>query len=271
VEGCRACRAELAALVGTDEAVRRAVFALGEAAPPADYFDGLADRIAARIDAPEVIPMVAAAAAAVPREPTPKGTGRLGWILGGLAAASGAIGAALFVSLHWRAEKRPSSGATPAPAPAKTEPQPVAEEKEAKQVDQAAAPVASPPPPGPAPAEKPPPPPPPEKTTKPVVAARPDDAPAIEARPADKPAEMAKPGGVAPLDRDVARCWSKFRESGTVVVKVTVAEDGSVTDVTPEGTLGQTASGKCVAEAVRRARFEGETGTFRVTFTLPRK
>jgi hypothetical protein len=263
VEGCTACRAELAALVGTDETVRGAVFALAEAAPPADYFDGLADRIAARLDEPDVIPI--AAAAVKPREVTPKGAGRLGWLLGGLAAVSGAVGTFLFITLHRGAGARQDTAVAPPPGQAPRSPA-AAEEVKAAPPEEPA-PMATPAP-APKQEEKP------KSVAAPAPAAPPADKMADQPvdKPADKPA--AKPAKPAEdrVERDVARCWQKFQQKGTVVVKVTVAEDGSVTDVTPEGTLGSTPSGKCVAEAVRQGHFADRgPGTFRVTFTLPKQ
>jgi Putative zinc-finger len=265
VEGCPGCRAELAALMATDEKVKGAVFALSEAAPPADYFDELAGRIDAKLDAPPA---------------RPPGATRMMVGLGAAAIMSGAIGVVLFIRLHEGpgsridALRRGPGGATrgetaaPAPPPAPP-PTPVVESKAEPDDGRAAAPEK----PADRPADEP--------EAQPKAAAKPSAAaPAPKPmRAADKGAavetpkeeESAEGGGGAVSPPEVRACWEKHRQDGVVVARITVDADGRVTDVVSEGTLAATPSGACVAEAVRQTRYpEGAARTFRVTFSLHR-
>jgi hypothetical protein len=115
VEGCADCRAELTLLIAADDKVRGALSRLGPAVPPPGYFEGLAARIDAGLDAPA-------------RSPARRGATRMMWTLGLTSLVCGAAGAALFVKTRmgsWGGTRPAPSAAAPPIAPAEP-PTPVA-------------------------------------------------------------------------------------------------------------------------------------------------
>ncbi len=295
LDGCAACRAELAALASVDQAVARTLRAAEE--PPPGYLDGVWHRLEPRLGpdpeldeikklAAEVVshsgarsaPSMPAVATSLGQVVVPAGRPgrrRAPWLaFGGAAAAA----AALLLGWVWlargpqgeRVQSPPTTGPEPPPVVAVAPPEPKPAETPAPPPQ--ATPVA------PAPAA----PPPPKMEHRAGVprhepggaAAKEAAAPAAET-PAPKVEEMlvppppAQPEPVLPeklahedIERGMVKiasrvqaCFDLHAIEGKVMVKVKILPDGGVGAADVEGKAAGSEGGDCVAKAVREAKF----------------
>jgi hypothetical protein len=99
-----------------------------------------------------------------------------------------------------------------------------------------------------------------------VAAAAPEPSAPPAAGAAPNTDEIA--AAMKPLRAEI-KSGCPFGQRGVITVRVEVAGDGHVANVTPEGPLAEQPSAACVLDAVRRTRFPGSAGSsFRYPFAV---
>jgi hypothetical protein len=99
-----------------------------------------------------------------------------------------------------------------------------------------------------------------------VAAAAPEPTAPVASGTAPDTDEIAT--AMKPLRAEV-KAGCPFGRRGVITVRVEVASDGHVANVTPEGPLAEQPSAACVLDAVRRTRFPASAGSsFRYPFAV---
>jgi hypothetical protein len=100
----------------------------------------------------------------------------------------------------------------------------------------------------------------------PAAAAPAESAPAPTGSAAPNTDEIA--AAMKPVRAEIKSACT-FGQRGSITVRIEVASDGHVANVTPEGPLAQQPAAACVLDAVRRTRFPASAGaSFRYPFSV---
>jgi hypothetical protein len=75
--------------------------------------------------------------------------------------------------------------------------------------------------------------------------------------------------GMRGVGAAVSGCYARYRVPGTALARVSVAASGKVTAVRLKGRFANTPTGRCLVQAVRRARFARCQGPTTITYAFP--